>query len=372
MSQRIEDRPIYPASVAQAMLSVRDLVVAFQTHTVLREISVDIAPGELLAVLGPSGSGKTTLLNAVAGFIRPRSGTISLDGELVSGPGLMVDPEKRELGMVFQSYALWPHMTVQENVAFPLRRRGMHREEAMRHAVDLLAKLGLEEKRLRHPGELSGGEQQRVGLARALAAHPRLFLFDEPTANLDAALKTNFLREIRSQQRESGTAALYVTHDVREAFTIADRVLVLLDGRVAQIGTPVEIYEAPVGERIAGLSGIYSLLPGQIETTVDASGATVRMLGERFHVALTGQAVSAIKPGTGARFMLRPEWGKLSADVAEGLPASVTAVRFQGALTEYELEIAEHQIFHREIGTPQFAAGDQAHWRPLRAVIFPD
>jgi iron(III) transport system ATP-binding protein len=261
-------------------------------------------------------------------------------------------------------------MTVLENVAFPLRRQGMSKAASRQDAAAMLSRLGLDAYIHRHPSELSGGQQQRVGLARALAARPRLFLFDEPTANLDAALKTSFSQEIRQQQQESQVAGLYVTHDVREAFAVADRVMILQQGHVEQLGSPLEIYECPLNEAIAGLCGLYTLLPGRIESFSNSEErGLVTIADKQFSVTLV--ATQHYPPDFEGSFMLRPEWGEIahSDSPAEGLEAIVTQVNYQGAVTEYELATQVGKIPYRALGRPIVSIGEKVKWYPKRLGV---
>ena len=235
-----------PDAVACAGLSVG------YGRPALASLDLAVAPGETLALLGSSGSGKTTLLNTIAGFVAPLAGQVWLDGQLASGPGRLVPPERRRIGMVFQDHALWPHLSVLDTVAYPLRRAGAARAAARRAARAILEQISLSPLAGRRPGQLSGGEQQRVGLARALAGAPRIYLFDEPTAHLDASLRAQILEEVARRRAADGAAAIYATHDATEALAIADRVAVLHSGALAQAGPPAEVYAAPDDLTIAG------------------------------------------------------------------------------------------------------------------------
>ena len=219
-----------------------------------------MAPGETVALLGESGSGKTTLLNAIAGFVPPLAGEIWLAGELASGPGRSLPPERRRIGMVFQDHALWPHLSVLDTVAYPLRRAGASRAAARRDALAIVAQLNLGPLAGRRPGQLSGGEQQRVGLARALACHPAVYLFDEPTAHLDASLRAQILDEVARRRAADGAAAIYATHDAAEALAIAGQVAVLHSGAMAQAGPPAVVYAEPGDLTVARLTGPVSVL----------------------------------------------------------------------------------------------------------------
>jgi ABC-type Fe3+/spermidine/putrescine transport system ATPase subunit len=204
-------------------LEVHGLSVRYGRVPALSEVTLGVAPGEVLALLGPSGSGKSTLLHTVAGFHPPDAGEVRLNGRRVASPVESVPPERRELAMVFQNYALWPHLSAVDTVAYPARRRGESRSQARAEAMGILERLHVAHLADRHPAELSGGEQQRVGLARALARQASLYLFDEPTAHLDTNVRGVFLEELVTRQRDSGAAAVYATHDSEEALGLADR-----------------------------------------------------------------------------------------------------------------------------------------------------
>lgn len=208
---------------------------AFGTHTVLDQIDLHIPAGTIVALLGPSGCGKSTLLRLLAGLTQPANGTITFGSRLVAKAGWAMPPEARDIGMVFQDYALWPHMTVDENVAFPLRMRNMSRGERESRVAAALARVGLSEFAKRKPSGLSGGQQQRVALARAIVAEPRVLLFDEPLSNLDSELRESLCRDMATLLRQLGITAVYVTHDRREAEILADRIVHLSAGRVDAI-----------------------------------------------------------------------------------------------------------------------------------------
>ena len=247
--------------------------MAYGTITVLDSVDLSVAKGEVLALLGPSGSGKSTLLNAIAGFVPVESGEITLGTRLVAAPNRADPPERRDMAFVFQDYGLWPHLTAVDTVAYPLRRRGLDRATARVQAKDLLDRLGIGELADRKPAALSGGEQQRVGLGRALARHAALYLFDEPTAHLDAHLRDVFLGEIAARRRETAAAAIYATHDAAEALGLADRVALLVAGRVIQAGTPQQLYAEPVSAAAARLTGPASIL----SDCVGAAAGTARL-----------------------------------------------------------------------------------------------
>jgi len=267
-------------------IEIEGVNLAYGANVVLRDISLSIAPGEFFALLGPSGSGKSTLLRLLAGFNRANAGRVRIAGIDVAA----LPPWQRDVGMVFQNYALWPHLTVGENVAFGLEERRWPRErirERVRAVLDLVSLAGYDDRR---PGQLSGGQQQRVAIARTLAIEPRVLLLDEPLSNLDAKLRASTGLELKRLQRRLGITTMFVTHDQQEAMTIADRLAVLDQGVIQQVGTPRELYDAPVNRFVAGFVGSINLYAGHVQTgaagtsTVEVDGlgrACRRHRGER-------------------------------------------------------------------------------------------
>lgn len=238
---------------------------SFADVTVLENISLALRQGEIVALLGPSGCGKTTLLRIIAGLMNASQGRLKIAGHVVAdGLAHHVPPEQRGLGMVFQDYAIWPHLSVLQNVAFPLRMRGCNRHEREKKAFQALDRVGLAAFTGRFPGTLSGGQQQRVALARAIVAEPPLVLFDEPLSNLDRELRESLALEMGALLRELNLSAIYVTHDQAEAFTIADRVAVMLHGQIAQIDRPEVLFSEPASAAIAQFLNIGTLLPGYV------------------------------------------------------------------------------------------------------------
>ena len=226
----------------------------------VEDVTLEIDSGELLAVLGPSGCGKTTLLRLIAGFERPDGGRIAVGGRELAGPDCFVAPERRRVGIVFQDYALFPHLSVESNVAFGLERRA--REERDSITLRTLELVGLQHQAARHPHELSGGQRQRVALARALAPGPELILLDEPFSSLDATLRAGLRREVELILRDAGATALLVTHDQEEALSLADRLAVMREGRIVQVGAPQEVYGRPANRWTAGFVGEVNVLAG--------------------------------------------------------------------------------------------------------------
>ena len=306
-------------------LRVRGLEVGYGEVLALRGVDLGVAAGEVLGLLGPSGSGKSTLLHTIAGFQDPRRGEVWLGGRLVASPSGGEPPERRDVAMVFQSYALWPHLTAVDTVAYPARRRGESRGRARAEALEILERLHVGHLARRRPAELSGGEQQRVGLGRALARQASLYLFDEPTAHLDAHVRTVFLEELAVRQRETGAAAVYATHDPEEALGLADRVALLREGRLVQVGTPEQVYAEPVDRWAAELTGPVSVLS---------------------------------EPDGGAPVLVRPEWACLGGPRT----AVVADVRFRGPHSDYLLDTAGGLLLVREAGPPAYRRGERVSW----------
>jgi putative spermidine/putrescine transport system ATP-binding protein len=263
----------------------------FGDHAAVADLSLTIPPGELVVLLGPSGCGKTTTLRMIAGFLQPTGGDIRLDGRSI----LPLPAHRREMGIVFQSYALFPHLSVARNVAFGLEMRRLPKPAIVAQTDEVLRLVKLADLAARLPRQLSGGQQQRVALARALAIHPKLLLLDEPLSNLDAALRAEMAREIRLLQRDRGITTVMVTHDQAEAMAMADRLVVMRDGRVQQSGRQEDLYERPANPFVAGFIGGSNLLSGRIESgrLVVPGTATIELAG---HYGVTGPASLAIRP----------------------------------------------------------------------------
>jgi len=334
------------------VLDCRALTVGYGAEPVLSDLDLTVARGETVALLGPSGSGKTTLLYTIAGFLRPSSGEIWIAGTPVHAAGQEVPPEARDVGVVFQHYALWPHLSAVETVAYPFRRIGMAEGEARRRAQALLETMGIGELAARRPAELSGGQQQRIGLARALARNAGLYLFDEPTAHLDAALRTALQAEVVQRRGDAGAAALYATHDAGEALAVADRVVLLQGGRIVQIGSPADIYERPVDVWAARLTGPASVIE------VDVTGTSPR--GLRMRVAGDDVVVSDATAAPG-RYMalVRPDWAALGGPLA----GRMMHAWYRGPHTDYRVQTAAGDVVLRGSGPPRARPGEPVDWR---------
>lgn len=257
-----------------ALLRLRGLSRVFNGFAALSEINLDIRRGEVFTLLGPSGCGKTTTLRLVAGLEAPQAGEIWLNDEMIVGPGVFTPPHRRNLGMVFQSYAIWPHMTVFENVALPLRVRKVRQSDVHQSVKRVLGRVGLDGLEDRMGTALSGGQQQRVALARALVYEPKLLLLDEPFSNLDAKLREQMRLELRSLLKELRITVLLVTHDQSEALALSDRIAVMSGGKIEQVGSAVEIYERPNCRFVRDFLGRTVLIPGSV---LDTSGGTLKI-----------------------------------------------------------------------------------------------
>jgi putative spermidine/putrescine transport system ATP-binding protein len=289
------------AMASGAQLRLRQLTRAFGAAKAVDRVSLDVPAGAFVSLLGPSGSGKTTTLNLIAGFLAPDSGDILLDERSIAD----VPPHKRNIGMVFQSYSLFPHMTVAENVGFPLRMRTrLSRQDARRRIDEMLALVQLGHLGARYPRQLSGGQQQRVAMARALVSHPRLLLMDEPLGALDKKLREQMQVEIKRIHRSVGTTVIYVTHDQTEALTMSDLVVVMHQARVAQVGTPRVLYEAPANLFVADFLGDSNLLTATVAQVCGDEFAVEIGSGEKMHVT---RGSSAAAPGSRAVVLIRPE-----------------------------------------------------------------
>jgi ABC-type Fe3+/spermidine/putrescine transport system ATPase subunit len=349
-------------------ISIANLARHYGAVRAIDGVSFDIADGEFVSLLGPSGCGKTTTLRCIAGLEDPTAGSIALDSRIVSAPaeGLLVPTHERQVGMVFQSYAVWPHMTVRENVAFPLVIRGAEKAKTEQEVREALGRVNMSHLAERHPSQLSGGQQQRVALARAIVGNPRVLLFDEPLSNLDAKLREEMRGEIRQLQRRLGIAAIYVTHDREEALSMSDRVIVMDGGKIAQIGTPKELYHRPINRFVADFVGKVGFL--QLQRRGDAW-----LIADGTRILTRGDG---IKSST-ALAAIRPEniHLSLSMDTQEGktqLRGRISQAHYLGPYTEYHLEIAGETL--RCYAQEDFNIGSEviATIAPNDVVILPN
>ncbi len=336
------------------LLRVQGLRKLFGSTVALDGVDFSLAPGEFLTLLGPSGSGKTTTLMSIAGFVAPSAGEIFHRGE----PITRRPPEDRGFGMVFQGYALFPHMTVEQNVRFPLSIRGVPGAEARSRARAALEQVQLGAYAGRYPRQLSGGQQQRVALARALVYRPDALLLDEPLSALDKKLRADLQWELRKLNKESGASFLYVTHDQEEALSMSDRIVIFNQGRIAQIGTPSELYERPANLFVAGFLGRSNVLEGTVRSAgqesvaVDYEGGTIQV----------GGALRAYAAGEDVRLVVRPHKLRLAPAGHAGLQARVEAVSYAGNLLNYLLRTPRGTPLYLELvagaqGVPDLRQG---------------
>ncbi|QIB33959.1 ABC transporter ATP-binding protein [Ancylobacter pratisalsi] len=325
-------------------LHIEGVNLSYGSNHVLKNVNLDIRPGEFFAFLGPSGCGKTTLLRLIAGFNTADNGRVVVGGRDISD----LPPWKRDVGLVFQSYALWPHMSVARNVAFGLEERGVARAEIQRRVAAALEIVGLGHLADRRPSQLSGGQQQRVALARTVVIEPKVLLLDEPLSNLDAKMRVQVRRELRDLQQRLGLTTIFVTHDQEEANTVCDRIAVMNDGVVQQVGTPVELYEHPANLFVATFLGTANVL----------EGAVVGAGAERHFEGLGGMRIAiapdAVLPDQ-ARLVFRPQVAKLSAERPTGascFAGEIMRREFLGSVIRFGILIAGQEITVDEVFQP--------------------
>lgn len=317
-------------------IRIEGLTKHYGAHQVLRGIDLELAQGELLALLGPSGCGKSTTLQMLAGFDQPTGGQIWIGDRQVSGAGVTVPPERRNISLVFQNYAVWPHMTVFENVAYGLQVRKVARAELERRVRRALDTVRLTALAQRYPSELSGGQQQRVALARALVVEPDILLLDEPLSNLDAHLREEMRYEIRQVHDLLGLTTVYVTHDQGEALVTADKIAVMQSGQVQQFDSPVNVFSRPANTFVASFIGTNNELHGQL-----AEPGVLRV-GDR---VLRGDDRSQAGAGGAACLCIRPSAVKLgAAPGANTLGGTVTRVAYLGEYRDVQVELATGQL----------------------------
>jgi len=330
----------------------------------VKDLTLAVADREFVTLLGPSGCGKTTLLRLLAGFIRPDAGTIRVGNAVLSSPGAVVPPERRGMGMVFQNYAVWPHKTVYDNVAFGLEVRRVSAAETrtrMSRVLELVNLGGLER---RYPNELSGGQQQRVALARSLVVEPAILLLDEPLSNLDAKLRERMRWELKDLQRRTGITFVYVTHDQAEAMALSDRIAVMHEGALMQYGTPREVYARPASRIVADFMGLVNLLPASV----------LRAAGDASQVAVGGAHAVAVALPAGARegqavqVAVRPENIAVAAGDGGGsagaVPAKVVEVTFLGNLTDCHVTLDDGTRLRVQAGSGDvLEVGQPVHLR---------
>jgi iron(III) transport system ATP-binding protein len=320
----------------------RDIHLSYGKNAVLKGVNIDVAPGEFFALLGPSGSGKSTLLRLIAGFNQHDRGQLLVDGKDISG----VPPWKRDIGMVFQSYALWPHMTVWSNVAFGLVERRLPRADIAARTQAALDLVGLGQYAKRRPNQLSGGQQQRVALARTIVIEPQVLLLDEPLSNLDKKLRVQMRQELLALQRRLGITTIFVTHDQEEAMTTADRMAVLDHGVVQQAGSPVELFDNPVNRFVADFVGTMNVLEGEVRERLPGGVVlNVEGVGD-LRLPVDGDIPAA--PRLAASF--RPHTLRVEAAGGQGgagciwLPGVIETSEFLGEFTRYQVRVGKESL----------------------------
>ena len=347
-----------PGSARVAELEIRGLVKRYTAQSIVGPLSFSVMAGEFVSLLGPSGCGKTTTLRCIAGFETPTEGGIYLNGERIDRQ----PPNRRNIGLVFQSFALFPHLSIFENVAFGLRLRRLAAPEVKQRVGDALNLVGLAELADRYPRQLSGGQQQRIAIARSVVLEPRILLFDEPLSNLDFKLRLAMRNELRELQRRLGKTAIYVTHDQGEALALSDRIVVMSNGRIEQIGQPRDIYERPVNPFVADFIGNSNLLDAVV-SSVSAEAIVIRT--DR---GLTLRAAPALRnPGDRVVAMIRPEHVRLAAAGAPGpenaLKVRVAEATYLGQDLHLRLVSGEQVLTAVAQGSASrhLAAGDEVH-----------
>jgi iron(III) transport system ATP-binding protein len=344
--------------------SISSLVKDYGAKRVVDDVSLDIKAGEFLVILGPSGCGKTTTLRMVAGLEMPDAGTIEIAGKVVSDPArdVFIRPEHRDLGMVFQSYAIWPHMSVAENVAFPLRARTrMPKEDIRRKVADVLQLVGLEGLGNRPSSALSGGQMQRVVLARAIVYDPGILLFDEPLSNLDLKMREHLRVELKALQARTGLTSVYVTHDQTEAVELADRIAVMSNGRVVQLGAPADIYRRPATRFVAEFISSANIFTARVDSLAGPHMARVTTAQGRNILAGFERSVAV---GEAVDVVIHPEECRIEPGVPQSddeAAVRMTHSRFQGVSVRYTVDWGSEPFDVVALGTgPLLAPGDAA------------
>jgi iron(III) transport system ATP-binding protein len=342
-------------------LHLKNVSKFFGETKAVDDVSLDVKEGELFFLLGPSGCGKSTFLRTIAGFYKPDTGDLYFDDRLMND----VPPHKRNIGMVFQNYALWPHMTVYENLAFGLQLRKVPKNEARQRIGEALAMVRLSEFEERYPRQLSGGQQQRVALARALVIEPSLLLLDEPLSNLDAQLREEMRFEIRELQKKLGITSVYVTHDQAEALVLSDRIAILHEGRLIQVGSPEDIYNRPGNRFVAGFIGLTSFMEGTVARLDDARGHVVVKTKDNLEVRARA---SGLKPDQKVTLAIRPEHIEICRDETtprspeiNWLEGKVMRGAYLGDIIDYRIQVSDW-ILRAHAGTDRVLNPDERVW----------
>ncbi len=331
-------------------IQLQDIVKKFGTLEAVSHVSLEIRDGELFTLLGPSGCGKTTILRLIGGFYRPDHGDIRFDGKSVTP----IPPYERNIGMVFQNYALWPHMTIVDNITYGLKLKKIPRPEISEKVSRVLKLVNLVGLEKRYPGQLSGGQQQRVALARALVLNPDVLLLDEPLSNLDAKIRIQVRAEIRKLQKELAITTIYVTHDQEEALTLSDRIAVVDHGKLQQLGTPRDLYERPENPFVADFIGINNLIAGEVRE-IESVGRSMKV--ETKAGPLLCFCYKQFKPGDRCIISVRPETATISPSNTplegwNGISGNVSFVYYIGNAIRYDVEMGDGALFRVDIQNP--------------------
>ncbi|SNR79687.1 ABC transporter ATP-binding protein [Desulfurobacterium atlanticum] len=348
------------------VLVLENVRKSYKDVEILKRISLDVEKGEFLTLLGPSGCGKTTTLRIIAGLEVPTSGRVVVDGKIFSAPKekIFIPPEKRNIGMVFQSYAVWPHMTVFDNIVYPLKIRKLKKQEIERKVKDALNMVRLSGLERRYPHQLSGGQQQRVALARALVMNPKIMLLDEPLSNLDAKLREEMRFEIKDLQKRTGITIIYVTHDQTEAMAMSDRVVVMKNGEIRQIGTPMEIYKNPVDTFVADFIGSANFItPKKVEKC-----------GNCLEISFLNRKLTVAKlPHEKIKVVVRPSEIELSKEkLTDSIDGRVVASSFLGEFNMYKVMLEKDLVLTVISDRKDFETGDTVFVKIKNCVVVAD
>ncbi|MBP5168978.1 MAG: ABC transporter ATP-binding protein [Oscillospiraceae bacterium] len=343
-------------------VTIKNLTKSFGSSQVLKEFNEEFHDGEFVTLLGPSGCGKTTMLRMIAGFEIPTTGEIWIDDKLVSGGKTFLPPEKRDIGMVFQSYAVWPHMNVFDNVAYPLQIKHVKKEEIRTRVEKILETVHLSRYADRLPNQLSGGQQQRIALARALVAEPNLLLLDEPLSNLDAKLRESMRFEIKDITKSLGISVVYVTHDQTEAMAMSDRIFLINNGIVQQSGTPDEIYSHPVNQFVADFLGKVDFFKGVAEN------GTIRMTDWEVDLQYPGMEQKG-----NVEVAIRPENIRISKKTS-GIMGKLEKMYYLGDVTDCRVRVGKAlvRVITDGFSYREFREGDPVSLDVREFIVFPD
>jgi len=356
------------------IVELKNVTKTFGKVVAVDDVSLAVRQGEFMTLLGPSGCGKTTVLRLIAGFIKPDAGEILIKGQDVSKKA----PYERNLGMVFQSYALFPHMKACENIDFGLKLRGLDRKEIDRRVLEVLEMVQLLECQYRYPRELSGGQQQRIALARALVTRPDVILFDEPLSNLDFKLRQQMRFELKAIQRKVGITSIYVTHDQTEALTMSDRIAVMNKGRIVQVGTPTDVYEEPVDKFVAGFIGEANFIEGELlEADAKKGELVISLGGSTLVVSSAHMHAKELEPKRTVAVAVRPHKFRIErkkTQKADSVEGRIENVAYIGSMIKYDVGLLDGTVVKVDVPLlkkVEFEAGEKIYleWDPEDCIV---